>query len=662
MYIEYMAPATLTDTLLAELQQNPSIRKGFLFVEPHPDFVTHLKVSSFDASNPQAKVALPVRSDFVIPPFGNAWTQFLADTTDLGLDVILMPGTQERIDSMIALANAVPTVTINSTMAGTVNGMLPFQVQGFNSLKDSVAGWLRWDTGTGKTVGAAALTLHHKQEGNFEIAVWAVKAHNKMNTQRALSALVGIDAIVIAGIPAKRKKLYAQVAAAMAAGEQPTIIVNYEQFRGDSDFFTALFTDHKVLMVLDEAPTKLRNRGTKTWKALASILYSTTWEIDGKVGPLCDREKGLRPSNLIAYVTSATPIENSPIDFFNVINLIAPKALGSFTKFKKEHVNEGYMQIVGRGGRIIQRKVVTGYRDLEEIGIKVAHMTHEVDKSDADIAAQFPAVLTDEIIIDLSDHQAKLYNKLAGRYEEVIEKFIALQKGEALTDADKRELQKLRAVFTVLQMIVDDPALVLEAADRYNRDPETGSEVAAEFVAEVNDRSQFEDEGEETRVAKHEAIHELVEDNDAKVIAFSTHGAPYQARLSAWLTKWEIGHVVYNGSMSMAAKQAAEDKFKSDPNCKLFLSSDAGSDSINLDCANLAIHINLPWKPATYEQRENRQHRITSGFDHVRVVTLMTETLPEEHKAEILEIKRSYQARVKSTAAGISAALREMEV
>jgi len=651
-----MGIKNLDDALLAALQSETVNRKRFVFVEPHEVYSTHLKVSSFDAANPQSRIAAPVNRDFVVAPFGPKWDEFVTEAQNLGLEIVLMPGTQERIDSMIALANEVPTIEINSTMPGTIKGMLPFQVAGYNMLKDERAGWLHWSTGTGKTVGAAALTKYHQVEGNFDLAIWAVKAHNKKNTARALEALVGIETIIVHGTPAKRKKLYGEIAQKMAAGEQPVIIVNYEQFRGDKDFFTALVAGHKVMMVMDEAPTKLRNRKTQTWKALAGILYSTEF----KGHPMPD-PKGLRPSELRAYVTSATPIENSPMDFYNVVRLISPKALGSVTQFEKEHVTWGTMRIVGRGGRIIETKQITGFRNLDEIGIKVAHLTHQVDKNDPDIAAQFPAVIQDEIIVDLSDHQKKLYRKLADRYAAVIEKFVSLQKGEYLTDADKRELQKLRAVFTVLQMIVDDPALVLDAAARYEADPETGSEVAFEFVNAVADDSQFLDDGEETRVAKLEALRELVEDNDAKVIAFSTHGAPFQARVSKWLDAWGIGHVVYNGSMTMNQKQDAEDRFKSDPNCKLFLSSDAGSDSINLDCANLAVHINLPWKPATFEQRENRQHRITSKFEHVRAVTLMTETLPEEHKAEILEMKRSYQVAVKESAGGVSAALREMD-
>ena len=358
----------------------------------------------------------------------------------------------------------------------------------------------------------------------------------------------------------------------MAAGEQPVIIVNYEQFRGDKKFFQALVTGHKVMLVLDEAPTKIRNRKTQVWKALCEILYTSGMEKDGKWIVYPD-PKALRPADMIAYVTSATPITNSPLDFYNIIRLISPNQLGSIKKFESEHVIWGTVQLVGRGGRIITTRQIKGYKNLEQIGIKVADMTHTVDKTDPDIAAMFPKVFEDEIVVDLSDHQQKLYNKLAKRYSASIELFASMQKGYHMTEGEKRELQKLLAVFGVLQMIVDDPALVLESAEEYEAtNGESGSEVAVEFRALIGDDSQFEDNGEETRVAKNEALRELVEDNSDKVIAFSTHSTRYQARLSAWLTKWGIGHVTYNGDMSMKQKQAAEDKFKSDPNCKLFLS------------------------------------------------------------------------------------------
>lgn len=664
-----MGILTLNEDLLADIKAGKAPRA--LFVEMHPRFTQHLLVNSLNEADFKARmqhavsaVRVPEASPnsdplFVVPPFGPEWDEFVAAADEQGFEIIMMPGTQDEIDALVAKLNATPEVRINSEMPNTINGFLKFQAQGFNMVKDELAGWLYWSTGTGKTVGAAGLVKYHQQLADFDLAIWCAKAHNKHNAARALAALVDIEAIVIHGTKAKREKLYREVARKMAAGERPTIIVNYEQFRGDKAFFQALVANHSILMVMDEAPTKLRNRRTQTWKSLCEVLYTSN--MNG--APYPDR-KALRPSELRAYVTSATPIENSPLDFFNVIRLIAPKTLGSAKQFDAQHVIWGTMNIVGRGGRIIQTKQVQGYRNLDQIGVKVAHMMHTVDKTDADIAAQFPKVWADEITVDLSDHQQKLYNKLAVRYRDSIRKFADLQKGQHLTDDDKRELQKLRAVFTVLQMIVDDPALVLDSAIEWEKGghtPGVGSEVAQELRDLVNDDSQFEDDGEETRVAKNEALRELIEANDEKVIAFATHGRPYQQRLAKWLDKWGIGYVIYNGSMSLNQKQQAEDTFKTDPNCKLFLSSDAGSDSINLEVSDLAVHINLPWKPATYEQRENRINRITSKFGTNRVVTLFTDTLPEQHKAEILDEKRQYQRKVKRSAGAISKALRDME-
>jgi len=49
-------------------------------------------------------------------------------------------------------------------------------------------------------------------------------------------------------------------------------------------------------------------------------------------------------------------------------------------------------------------------------------------------------------------------------------------------------------------------------------------------------------------------------------------------------------------------------QFKDDPDCRVFLSTDAGGVGLNLQNASAVINMDLPWNPAVLEQRIGRIH------------------------------------------------------
>ncbi len=51
-------------------------------------------------------------------------------------------------------------------------------------------------------------------------------------------------------------------------------------------------------------------------------------------------------------------------------------------------------------------------------------------------------------------------------------------------------------------------------------------------------------------------------------------------------------------------------QLQGDPECKLFIATNAGSTGLNLQAANTVINVDLPWNPAVLEQRIGRAHRM----------------------------------------------------
>ena len=97
--------------------------------------------------------------------------------------------------------------------------------------------------------------------------------------------------------------------------------------------------------------------------------------------------------------------------------------------------------------------------------------------------------------------------------------------------------------------------------------------------------------------------------------------------------------------MPTAKRGALIEQFFEDPDCKVFLSTDAGGVGLNLQAASLVINLDLPWNPAVLEQRIARAHR--HGQPHtVQVVNLIAQGTIEERMLDTLAAKRDVFASV----------------
>jgi hypothetical protein len=95
----------------------------------------------------------------------------------------------------------------------------------------------------------------------------------------------------------------------------------------------------------------------------------------------------------------------------------------------------------------------------------------------------------------------------------------------------------------------------------------------------------------------------------------------------------------HHGSVPQKRRRMEIRRFKEDPFCRLFLSSDAGSLGLNLQMASVVINLDLPWNPAKLEQRIARawrKHQTRS----VRVINLVTEDSIEQRMQDVLASKQ----------------------
>jgi superfamily II DNA/RNA helicase len=137
---------------------------------------------------------------------------------------------------------------------------------------------------------------------------------------------------------------------------------------------------------------------------------------------------------------------------------------------------------------------------------------------------------------------------------------------------------------------------------------------------------------------------ELFERPDAKVVVFSQ-----------WLRMHELivrrlkergwGHVLFYGGVPSSKRKDLIDRFREDPKCRVFLSTDAGGVGLNLQHASVVVNMDLPWNPAVLEQRIGRVHRLGQRRP-VRVINFVSQGTIEEGMLSVLRFKKSLFAGV----------------
>ena len=95
-------------------------------------------------------------------------------------------------------------------------------------------------------------------------------------------------------------------------------------------------------------------------------------------------------------------------------------------------------------------------------------------------------------------------------------------------------------------------------------------------------------------------LSELAEDFENKIIIFSEWGRMLEL-VQELAEKMGLGFASHTGALSQDKRREEIARFKQDPECRLFLSTDSGSVGLNLQIANVVINLDLPWNPAKLE-------------------------------------------------------------
>src|SRR5205085_9989323 len=139
-------------------------------------------------------------------------------------------------------------------------------------------------------------------------------------------------------------------------------------------------------------------------------------------------------------------------------------------------------------------------------------------------------------------------------------------------------------------------------------------------------------------------LEEIYERPGTKVVVFSQWLRMHELLVKRFEQRgW--GHVLFHGGVPVAKRKDLVDRFRDDPKCRVFLSTDAGGVGLNLQHATVVLNMDLPWNPAVLEQRIGRVHRLGQR-QPVRVVNFVSKGTIEEGMLSVIKFKKSLFAGV----------------
>ena len=370
------------------------------------------------------------------------------------------------------------------------------------------------------------------------------------------------------------------------------VLTTYETMRMNS---LALGCIDFSLVILDEAQ-KIKNIG---------VLQSNA-------------AKALKGGMCIAM--TGTPIENSLMDLWGIMDFVLPGHLTSKEEFKKEYSSRASKTPAGSEERLalktsletalspvwFRRTKMELIRSGKKTLPSITHFDSDVDLSGS---------VTNRHLVKMTATQKDLYDGYVGYYNSA-------EKG-----------QKLAALRSMIEVCAAPWLATNDEFSWNNRnrlfDLSPKLKITIEILEQIRSRSEKE---------------------GRKVIIFANI-KEIQRNIAFFIFDWNrntskqrIEVEVYNGDLPGDSRKKALDRFKSADGFQvIIISPKAGGAGLNIVEANHVIHYTREWNPALEKQATDRVYRIGQTrpvFVYYPTTAGLEIKSAEEHLADVLQSKR----------------------
>lgn len=289
-----------------------------------------------------------------------------------------------------------------------------------------------------------------------------------------------------------------------------------------------------------------------------------------------------------AFVLTGTPLENRIDEIYSLMQVVDPNVFGPLFRFNRD------FYVFDEKGKTI------GLQNIDKLHAKLKNVLLRRRKNE--VEDQLPERIVNFYFVAMEEEQRKRYTD----YEDKVARLLASAKERPLR---KEEQELLQLWLACMRMICDTPYIL-------DKD--------CKICPKITELEHI--------------LAQLLANKENKIIIFS-EWVKMLDLVQELLKALNIDYAVHTGSVPQDKRRREINRFKEDPNCRVFLSSDSGATGLNLQVANVVINLDLPWNPAKYEQRIARawrkhQKRI------VQIINLVCEDSIEQRMINLLSAKK----------------------
>lgn len=330
--------------------------------------------------------------------------------------------------------------------------------------------------------------------------------------------------------------------------QQPLIVASIATARLEPHA-SALAAQFWDVLIVDEAHC-LKNRSSANWKLVNSLQRK------------------------FMLLLTATPVENSLTELYNLVTLLKPGLLATESEFRKVHVAAGRPKAP---------------KNPERLRALLAEVMVRNTRSVADV--RLPNRIAASLVVPPSPEETRLYEMVTAF---VAERYQAGGQPAFLLGSLQRQAGSSP------QALCRSAGRALAAENRWSATDRQELTRIQEAAAEIRDSG------------KGVQLGQMLAARQGKVVVF-TEFIPTLEHLGQICRRHGVACVQFSGELSRAEKDAAIARFRDDVD--ILLSTGVGGEGRNLQFANTVINFDLPWNPMRLEQRIGRVHRIGQTED-----------------------------------------------
>lgn len=310
------------------------------------------------------------------------------------------------------------------------------------------------------------------------------------------------------------------------------------------------------------------------------------------------------------YGLTATPTKNSPLEIYSMLSHIAPEAferigirnseefLDRFCKFETDNV-------LSTSGEIEEALVVAGFKNMDELRNLMAQYIRRTTADD--VGLKLPGRDDRMHLIDMTPQQQAVYDELR----------------EMAVNAAKKDATGDAHIFSVMDKM-NKAALDLEIYD-----PETYVGVTSPKYKEL---------------AKHVASG--IKEGGQVVFSdyIDAHDKIVRELVKSGIPKNKIGVINAQVASSSVKRQNIADQFNSGKLKVVIGNTATMGEGINLQMGTTDIHhMDLPWEPASVQQRNGRGLRQGNISEAVRIHTYLSKGSFDGYRYQSIGAKKDWQ-------------------